>query len=62
MDITAKQDFACILMDCDMPIKDGWQATMEIREREAAGISNWIPIIAVTANSMSGDRERCASP
>ena len=51
-----------ILMDCIMPIKDGWQATGEIREweRTCGGHGGKrVPIIAVTAHAMCGDRERC---
>jgi CheY-like chemotaxis protein len=42
-----------------MPVKDGWQATMEIREREERGECQWVPIVAVTGNTDHGDRERC---
>jgi CheY-like chemotaxis protein len=59
VDKTAEIDFACVLMDCDMPIKDGWQATREIRQREAKRDTQWVPIIAVTANAMAGDRQKC---
>ena len=53
--------YDCILMDCDMPLKDGWQATREIREFEARGghMGKHMSIVAVTANAMRGDRERC---
>uniref|UniRef100_A0A7S0S9T0 Histidine kinase n=1 Tax=Mantoniella antarctica TaxID=81844 RepID=A0A7S0S9T0_9CHLO len=54
--------YDAILMDCDMPLKDGWQATREIRKWEMACGSHGgkrVPIIAVTANAMRGDRERC---
>ena len=46
-----------ILMDCQMPEMDGYQATVEIRKRE--GKSRHIPIVALTANAMEGDRQRC---
>jgi len=46
-----------VLMDCHMPEMDGFQATAEIRQLEPAGVHT--PIIAVTANVMKGDRERC---
>ncbi|MCA9419470.1 MAG: response regulator, partial [Nitrospira sp.] len=49
--------FALILMDCQMPEMDGYAATKAIRSWE--GEKRHIPIIAVTANAMSGDREKC---
>ncbi len=54
----ATQKFDLILMDVQMPNKDGLQATAEIRAREAAHDSH-TPIVAMTAHAMQGDRERC---
>jgi len=50
--------FDLILMDCQMPGMDGFAATMRIRERERQ-LGGRIPIIAMTANALEGDREIC---
>ncbi|MDX1975925.1 MAG: ATP-binding protein [Rickettsiales bacterium] len=52
------QDYDVIFMDCQMPEMDGYQATIKIREIEQDTLMH-IPIIAMTANAMMGDREKC---
>lgn len=52
-------DYDLVLMDCQMPIMDGYQATKEIRAGKAGEDKQNIPIVAMTANVMKGDRQRC---
>lgn len=55
----AKAHFDLILMDCQMPVMDGYEATRRIRAGEAGEDYQQVPIIALTANAMKGDRDTC---
>jgi PAS domain S-box-containing protein len=58
IDATATMRFDLVLMDCQMPVLDGYAATAAIRAREARE-GSYTRIIALTANAMKGEKERC---
>jgi len=59
LDLLKTEEFDLVLMDCSMPVLDGYLTTQKIRD-PATGLKNpRIPVIALTARAMHGDRERC---
>jgi signal transduction histidine kinase/CheY-like chemotaxis protein len=59
LDMLEKQDFDVVLMDCQMPVMDGFIATRKLRERELAKKKEPTRVVALTANALAGDREAC---
>ena len=57
LDVLAAEGVDAVLMDCQMPVMDGFSATVELRRREAAGVR--IPVIALTADATSEGRDAC---
>jgi CheY-like chemotaxis protein len=59
LEALARQPFDLVLMDCNMPEMDGLEATRRLRSGAAGVLDVTVPVIALTANAMDGDRERC---
>ena len=57
LNLATENEYSMIMMDCQMPIMDGFESTRNIRN--LTGDKGNVPIIAVTANAMEGDKERC---
>lgn len=57
LEMMAANSYDLVFMDCQMPVLDGYNATKQYRKSESQGTH--VPIIAVTANVMSGDKEKC---
>ena len=54
-----KAAYDLVLMDCQMPVMDGYAATRALREREAASGGKRMPVVALTANALVGDADTC---
>ena len=57
--LLVESDYALVLMDCMMPVLDGYEATAAIRDRTSSVRNHAIPVIALTANAMREDRDKC---
>jgi CheY-like chemotaxis protein len=56
-----KTAYDLVFMDVQMPVMDGFEATRQIRDPNSAVLNHQVPIVAMTANAMAGDREKCVS-
>ncbi len=61
LDLIAKQSYDLVLMDCQMPVMDGYEAVRTIRGQELMHNSSRIPVVALTAHASAGERDKCLS-
>jgi CheY-like chemotaxis protein len=54
-----RADFDLVLMDCQMPLLDGYEATRKLRQEARYAARRDIPVVALTAHAMEGERARC---
>ena len=59
LDKIRRNHYDLVFMDCQMPVMDGYQATRALRQREKQQGLDRLPVIAMTANAMAGDRQKC---
>ena len=59
IEMLVRAPFDLVLMDCQMPVMDGFEATRRIRAGDAGEANRHVAVVAMTANAMSGDRENC---
>ena len=57
LEALSRQFYSMVLMDCQMPLMDGYEATRELRRRQNGG--RHVPVVAMTANAFAADREAC---
>jgi len=59
LDLLGQQAFDLVFMDCQMPVMDGYTATKNIRDNQSSVLDHNITVVAMTANAMQGDKEKC---
>jgi two-component system, sensor histidine kinase and response regulator len=61
LDLYERGRYALVLLDCQMPVLDGYETAQALRRHERQGYGSHVPIVALTANAMAEDRARCLS-